>query len=248
MHQLEIASSLEKKAAQLRQEGLAQMKTAFVGIPVPLFINYFTTHFGEEMDVDEENLSEEERLEAAEEPPTPTGEAFPIENCKIVFPTTNDREATGVPQELRPKRFTPPGGSVSRYPCGWEGCSAIPGQKQQAWIHIRKMHLGQAFGCIYCTKEDSASHRWFSFVKWEGHMKSCHPDSPHFAQGSPSGDQPSTSGSAQPRPTIMVKIKEEPMELATPEEFVEQVPILESIESARREQANRALIKSTKPT
>ena len=188
---------LKQKAAQLKHEGLGQIKMALVGTDTSSLLEILQVHFGcvasSESDMEEDDLVEEEKTsEAVEEAVAEPKEVGNLATAKLVFPFA------GIS-----KMYLPLCGpkTLYHYHCQVLSCTLDFAQKLAACNHVHHDHLNVPLACLYCSFENNPKIHWYSTSAWEHHARKhlkdnlpIFPDNPTFPQQM----MPPSSGDAVP--------------------------------------------------
>ena len=202
---LELAAHREEKAAQLRHEGLGQIKIALAGTDISSLLEILQGHFGcidssesaESADESEKVLTMEEKTpEIVQMISTTPTEAGHLATAALVFPfKSSPLVVAGIPETYLPLCCPD---TLSQYHCQVHSCTLEFAQKAAASNNVCHDHLNIALACLYCIFENTHKMQWYSASAWEHHsMKHLkdtlpiYPDDPAFCQqfmGIPSDD------------------------------------------------------------
>ena len=98
-----------------------------------------------------------------------------INEAQLFFPTSAESlHETGVDCNLIGSRENLPA-YRGLYCCMFSGCDYGAQVRGNALSHIRRVHLGAAFGCRYCPGQG-----WWQARSWSNHMDTSHPDQPKY--------------------------------------------------------------------
>ena len=93
-----------------------------------------------------------------------------LSKATLAYPISKEKtSATGIPQKYLSKRLTALSPKDSLYACTFEGCDRIFKQLAGVYNHLRRLHLGVAVGCYYC------SGCWWTSKGWSDHHAREHP-------------------------------------------------------------------------
>ena len=208
---LELASHLERKAAQLRCEGLGRIKMALKGTDTSSLIEILDGFFGHvELDTTTSSIStdtpaqkppttEMSPEEPLEKAPAASSEESSLASAKLVIPLKSiPLMIAGLPESLLPMCGPE---TFSSYRCQYPSCNQKFSQKAGACNHIHHDHLNVTLACLSCSFDNTPKLHWYSVSTWEHHTQKhtqdnlpIHPDEPaFFQQFAKVGATPSTS-------------------------------------------------------
>ena len=193
---LELATHLEKKAADSCWEGLVKIKMALMGSNTASLIQILEGAFGcIDSDTASTNSIDDipttSQTSTHEKPPesiptTSSGESS-LTTVGLVFPLKSPSPViTGISESLL--LFHGPE-THSNYRCQYSSCNEEFSQKAAACNHVCHDHLHVALACLYCSANNSSKMWWYSASAWECHTCKhvednlpIHPDDPAFAE------------------------------------------------------------------
>ena len=194
MNLLELATHLEEKAAQLRHEGLGQIKIALTRMDTYSLLEILQGYFSC-LDCPESTESagefgkgstmEEKTPEVIEKTPTTLPDVGGSATVELAFPLKSI--PTVVAGLLKSYLLLHGPETLSQYQCQFPSCTLEFSQKAAACNHICHDHLKVALACLYCSFENNPQMQWYSASAWEHnslkHLKEnlpIHPDFPLF--------------------------------------------------------------------
>ena len=193
---LELAAHLEKKAAQLRCEGLGWIKIALASTDTSSLLEILQGHFGhidssesaDSANESEKGLTTEEKTpKIAEKTSTTSPEASWWATAELVFPfKSTPLVVAGIPKTFLP--FHGPE-ALSSYQCQVPSCILEFSQKAVPCNHVHHDHLNIALVWLYCIFENNPKMWWYITSASEHnslkHLKEnlpIHPDDSTFSQ------------------------------------------------------------------
>ena len=140
----------------------------------------------EEVDVEGDELEETDSVVSTSSQPTKTKTRKGFQSKKyltkcllsqaqLFYPTSAESlHETGVDAKYIGSRE-----NLSKYKglycCLFENCEYGAQVRGNTYSHIRRVHLGAAFGCRFCP-----TFAWWQARSWSTHMDSVHPDQPKY--------------------------------------------------------------------
>ena len=101
-----------------------------------------------------------------------------LTEASLAYPISKEKmSATGIPQKYLSKWLTTLSPKDYLYACTFEGCDCIFKQLAGVYNHLRRLHLGVAVGCYYC------SGCWWTLKGWSDHHAREYPLSNAYPSG-----------------------------------------------------------------
>ena len=199
MNLLELASHLEKKTAQLHQEGLGYIKLALASTDTLSQLEVLEGAFGH-MDLDTTTSSVSTDIptqgpiitkKPSEKPPKKVpvvpSEESSLASTKLVFPFKSILLVIASLSESLLSLCGPE--TLSCYRCQHPSCDQKFSQKAVAYNHVSHYHLNMALACLCCSFDNTPRMHWYSAsaLKYHTHKHvqdniPIPPDNPTFFQ------------------------------------------------------------------
>ena len=164
-----IRANKEERAKDAKSQGLAISKDVVES---------------EEVDVEGDDVEEADSVVSSSSQPTksqtcPKSKKYPtkclISEAQLFYPTSAESlHETGVDGKYIGSRENLPA-YKGLYCCLFENCEYGAQVRGNTCSHIRRVHLGAAFGCRFCP-----TLAWWQARSWSNHMDSVHPDQPKY--------------------------------------------------------------------